>query len=102
MEKLIKEFLIDKKLIKPFFNEFIITGTPNGAINLNEIIKEFTEAQLEAAAKIQIELRLENTNLKEALQSAVNGLEWHKEENPLTFDKSDYEKLSEWKELLKA
>ena len=38
--------------------------------------------------------------IKDALQGAVNGLEWHKDDDPIKFDKADDEKLFEWKELL--
>jgi len=38
--------------------------------------------------------------LLDALQEAVNGLEWYKNDDPVNFDKADDEKLFEWKKLI--
>lgn len=38
--------------------------------------------------------------LLSALQDAIIGLEWRKDEPPTAFDKADDEKLHEWKELI--
>lgn len=38
--------------------------------------------------------------LLSALEEAITGLEWHKDDDPIKFDKSDEEKLHDWKELI--
>jgi hypothetical protein len=40
------------------------------------------------------------TQLEEGLEDAVRGMEWRIENEPMSIDKSDYEKLDEWKSLL--
>lgn len=45
-------------------------------------------------------LKRQNIELREALQEAVNGMEWHESNDPDGFDKADYEKLRQFKNLL--
>jgi hypothetical protein len=45
-------------------------------------------------------LKQEVKELREALESARNGLLWQKDTYPEHFDKADWEKLDEWEQLL--
>lgn len=46
------------------------------------------------------EPRVSAEEIANALDEAINGLSWRIEEEPETADKSDYEKLDEWKKVL--
>ena len=67
--------------------------------NLKALVKGYTlNAYQKALANSELNRLLK---IRDALQEAVNGLEWHKDDEPTKFDKADDEKLYEWKKLLK-
>ncbi len=68
---------------------------------IGDILFTVYQEEMNVIVRLLAKELLKNNKYQEAIETTITGMEWKSTEEPLTFDKADWEHLGNLKELIK-